>query len=245
MLVPGVTVEARVPTYPEEVFKGRVSAILPEVNAATRTLRARIEVANPAGKLKPGMYATLALSGRGREALLVPAEAVIRTGARSVVILAAGEGNFRAVDVEVGAESGGDAEIRKGLKAGDRVVVSGQFLIDSEASLRTTLARLEGAGAAAPPAAGADAATPAAAGIHRGTATVTDVDLAQGRIELDHGPIPSMKWPSMTMAFGVDHAGELANIRKGDRVEFEFRGKPNRDGDYIVTRITPVKRPPR
>jgi Cu(I)/Ag(I) efflux system membrane fusion protein len=76
-----------------------------------------------------------------------------------------------------------------------------------------------------------------------GTATVTDVDLAQGRIELDHGPIPSMKWPSMTMAFGVDHAGELASIRKGDRVEFEFRGKPNRDGDYIVTRITPMKRP--
>jgi Cu(I)/Ag(I) efflux system membrane fusion protein len=154
------------------------------------------------------------------------------------------------------------------------VVVSGQFLIDSEASLRTTLARLEGAGAAAPPATGAgagkpprasaDAAAPtargadalpptsagadpaaSAAGIHRGTATVTDVDLAQGRIELDHGPIPSMKWPSMTMAFGVNHAGELANIRKGDRVEFEFRGKPNRDGDYIVTRITPMKRPPR
>jgi Cu(I)/Ag(I) efflux system membrane fusion protein len=89
-LVPGATVDARVPTYPEEVFKGRVSAILPEVNAATRTLRARIEVANPAGKLKPGMYATLALGGRGREALLVPTEAVIRTGERSVVILAAG-----------------------------------------------------------------------------------------------------------------------------------------------------------
>jgi Cu(I)/Ag(I) efflux system membrane fusion protein len=261
-LVPGAVVDARVPTYPEEVFKGRVSAILPEVNAATRTLRARVEVANPAGKLKPGMYATLALGGRGRAALLVPSEAVIRTGERSVVILAAGEGNFRAVDVEVGAESGGDAEIRKGLKAGDRVVVSGQFLIDSEASLRTTLARLEGAGAAAPPAGGAGAARPSgagadagkpraagadapAAGIHRGTATVTGVDLAQRRIELDHGPIPSMKWPSMTMAFGVDAAGELAHVRKGDRVEFEFRGKPTADGDYIVTRITPVKRPPR
>jgi len=78
--------------------------------------------------------------------VLVPAEAVIRTGERSVVILAEGEGRFRAVDVEVGAESATEAEIRKGLKAGDRVVVSGQFLIDSEASLRSTLGRFPGAG---------------------------------------------------------------------------------------------------
>ena len=158
MLVPGAQVEARVPAYPEETFQGRVGAILPEVNAATRTVRARVEVANPAGKLKPGMYATLALGGRGRESLLVPSEAVIKTGERSVVIVAESGGKFRAVDVEVGMESGADAEIRKGLKAGDKVVVSGQFLIDSEASLRSTLQRLEGAGdpaAGSTPAAGA------------------------------------------------------------------------------------------
>jgi Cu(I)/Ag(I) efflux system membrane fusion protein len=178
------------------------------------------------------MYATLALAPRGREGLLVPSEAVIRTGERSVVILAESGGTFRAIDVEVGMESGADAEIRKGLKAGDRVVVSGQFLIDSEASLRTTLTRLERT----------DAAAPAAASLHRGTATVTHVDPARGHVELDHGPIPSMKWPSMQMGFVVAEVGSLANLKRGDRVEFEFRGEPNKDGDYVVTRIVPMKR---
>jgi Cu(I)/Ag(I) efflux system membrane fusion protein len=233
MLVPGAAVEARVPAYPADVFGGRLSAILPEVNAATRTVRARVEVANPAGKLKPGMYATLTFSARGREGLLVPSEAVIGTGKRSVVIVAAGDGKFRAVDVEVGMEAGDSTEIRKGLKAGDRVVVSGQFLIDSEASLRTTIARLEGA--AEPQAA------PTGAGLHRGTGKVTDLDLTTGRVELDHGPIPSLKWPSMKMGFAVEHVGELAKVKKGDKVEFELRGEPNKDGDYVVTRIAPAK----
>ncbi len=233
MLVPGAAVEARVPAYPADAFAGRLSAILPEVNAATRTVRARVEVANPAGKLKPGMYATLTLSPRAREGLLVPSEAVIRTGERSVVILADGSGKFRAVDVEVGMESGGDAEIRTGLKAGDRVVVSGQFLIDSEANLRTTLTRLEGAGEAQ--------AAPPQDGRHRGSGRVTDLDLTKGRVELDHGPIPSMKWPSMKMGFAVEHVGEIAKLKKGDKVEFELLGRPNKDGDYVVTRIVPAK----
>jgi Cu(I)/Ag(I) efflux system membrane fusion protein len=243
MLVPGVTVEAHVPTYPEEVFKGRVSAILPEVNAATRTLRARIEVANPAGKLKPGMYATLALGGRGRAALLVPSEAVIRTGERSVVILAAGEGNFRAVDVEVGAESGGDAEIRKGLKAGDRVVVSGQFLIDSEASLRTTLGRLEGAGAGNTAVAGSTA-------VAGNTATAgnaaTPVHQAEGVLVsgndkfllIKHGPIPSAQMGGMTMEFAAPKSGLPAGVKAGDRIRFEFTMK---DGEFQTTKVEPLR----
>jgi Cu(I)/Ag(I) efflux system membrane fusion protein len=194
-------------------------------------VRARVELANPAGKLKPGMYANLAFVARGREGLLVPSEAVIRTGERAVVIVTAGEGRFRAVDVEVGMESGDTAEIRRGLKAGDRVVVSGQFLIDSEASLRTTLARLESTADpwTAPPA------------LHRGIGRITDLDLTRGRVELDHEPIPSMKWPSMRMGFAVEHVGEIARLKKGDRVEFEMRGEPNKDGDYVVTRIAPAK----
>ena len=233
MLVPGERVEARVPAYPADVFTGRVSAILPEVDPTTRTVRARVEVANPAGKLKPGMYATLTLSPRAKEGLLVPTEAVIRTGQRSVVILADGTGKFRAVDVEVGMESGDDAEIRKGLKAGDKVVVSGQFLIDSEASLRTTLGRLEGAGE--PPAA------PAVDALHRGRGKVNAVDAARGFVELDHDPIPSMQWPSMTMGFVVEDKAQLAGIKSGDAVEFELRPKPNQDGDFVITRIAPAK----
>ena len=131
LLIPGGAVEARVPAYAAETFTGKVGAILPEINPATRTLRARIEVANRAGKLKPGMYATLRFAGRAHPALVVPSEALIHTGERTVVILAEVDGRFRAAEVETGIESAGYAEVHKGVRAGDRVVVSGQFLIDS------------------------------------------------------------------------------------------------------------------
>lgn len=144
---PGRHIEATIPAYPGEKFGGTVSAILPEVNPATRTVKARIEIANPEGKLKPGMYATVDFAPQERrQAVLVPSEAVIRTGKRSVVVVAEpskdGTQRFRTADVELGAEAGGKTEVLGGLAAGTNVVVSGQFLIDSEASLKATESRL-------------------------------------------------------------------------------------------------------
>ncbi|TAK90241.1 MAG: efflux RND transporter periplasmic adaptor subunit [Burkholderiaceae bacterium] len=141
---PGTQVEAHAPALPGTVLKGRVSAILPEVSAATRTLKARVELNNPRAQLLPGMFATVNFtpSKVGKEVLLVPSEAVIQTGTRSVVMVAQGDGKFVAVEVEPGIDSHGQTEIRTGLKAGQKVVVSGQFLIDSEASLRGTATRL-------------------------------------------------------------------------------------------------------
>jgi membrane fusion protein, copper/silver efflux system len=88
------------------------------------------------------MFARLDFRGHQKQALMVPTEAVVYTGKRNVVIVADGEGKFRPVDVEMGRDSGEMSEIRKGLEAGQRVVVSGQFLIDSEASLKTTVERM-------------------------------------------------------------------------------------------------------
>ena len=140
---PGDAVEARSPALPGRVFNGKVAAILPEVDAATRTLKARIALANPDGQLVPGMFATLTFaSTRGDDVLLVPSEAIIQTGARSVVMLAEEGGRFMPVDVEPGSENNGQTEIRKGLALGQKVVVSGQFLIDSEASLKGTATRI-------------------------------------------------------------------------------------------------------
>jgi Cu(I)/Ag(I) efflux system membrane fusion protein len=140
---PGTPVEARAPALPGTVFKGKVSAILPEVNPATRTIKARVELANPGGRLVPGMFASVNFAPAARaEMLLVPSEAVIRTGKRNVVIVAQGEGKFASVDVEIGLDNNGQTEIRKGLEAGQKVVVSGQFLVDSEASLRGTATRM-------------------------------------------------------------------------------------------------------
>ncbi len=139
----GQAVEVRIPALPGAVFKGKVGAILPEVNPATRSFKARIELANPAGQLWPGMLAMLNFQLAARhEVLLVPSEAVIQTGVRSVVMLARGEGEFTPVEVETGSEANGQTEIRKGLEAGQQVVVSGQFLIDSEASLKGSGARM-------------------------------------------------------------------------------------------------------
>ena len=156
---PDNRVEARTPALPGVVFKGKVSALLPEVNPATRTIKARIELANPGRQLKPGMFVTVNFSQRRPvKMLLVPTEAVIQTGKRSVVIIEQGAGQFVPVDVEVGIEANGQSEIRKGLEAGQKVVVSGQFLIDSEASLKATTQRMEGAPKAAGGPANSDAA---------------------------------------------------------------------------------------
>ena len=225
-VTPGAPVEARVQAYPGRAFKGRVGAILPEVSAATRTVRTRIEVPNPDANLKPGMYATIAFQqGKKAASVLVPSEAVIRTGTRDVVIVALGEGKFRAAPVEVGFESGGQSEIRRGLQAGDRVVLSGQFLIDSEASLSATVARLEGTQQAT------------SQEVHKGRGTVFELDAAKGRVELDHEPIPSMQWPKMKMGFLVEDKSQLGALKKGDVVEFELRAKPDQDGNYLISKI--------
>ena len=229
-LRPGSAVEARVAAYPEMAFEGRVGAILPELTTATRTLRARIELKNPESRLKPGMFATLVFRGaRGKDSVLVPSEAVIRTGSRDLVILALGEGKFRSVPVEVGVEAGGQSEIRKGVQGGDSVVLSGQFLIDSEASLGATLSRLEGAEQ--------PAAAQAGGGAHQGRGRVTDIDAQAGRVELEHEPIPAMQWPAMSIGFVVEDKAQLSTLKKGDVVEFEVRPKPDKDGNYLVPKI--------
>ncbi len=139
----GAKVQARSTAAPGAVFEGKLQAVLPEVNATTRTLKARVELANPSGLLVPGLFVQMQfIDPRIDKALLIPTEAVIQTGKRSVVMLAEDNGRFVPVDVETGIESGGQTEIKRGLKPGQRVVVSSQFLIDSEASLKGVEARL-------------------------------------------------------------------------------------------------------
>jgi len=233
---PGASVAARTAAFPEKIFKGRVAALLPDVNATTRTVRARIVLANPGGELKPGMFATIAFSSADKPALMVPAEAVIHTGTRAVAIIAEGNGKFRPVDIETGRDSGGMTEVRKGLRSGQQVVASGQFLIDSEASLKSTLSRLESAvdieksGAKNDPPGGG----------HVGSAKINAVDTAAGKINLNHDPIPSLQWPEMTMGFRVEDKTLLQNLKPGDQVTFEMRGEPGKDGDYVITRIQPA-----
>lgn len=221
---PGSAVDVRTAAFPGTTFKGRVSAILPEVNMATRTLKARIEVANPGAKLVPGMFATVDLSPAAhREVLAVPSEAVIQTGKRSVVMLAQGEGKFAPVEVETGIDANGQTEIRKGLEPGQKVVVSGQFLIDSEANLKATATRMT------------DTAVAAAPQTHRAVGVVEQV--ARDEITISHEAIASLKWPAMTMSFAL--ATEVpAKLAAGDKVAFELREK--KDGTFEVAKLEPL-----
>lgn len=140
------SVSATLAAFPGEIFAGRVTAILPSTQAESRTLTVRIELANRGGRLRPGMFASVALAGDGKPALLVPSEAVIRTGTRTLVMLALADGRYRPAEVRTGREGGGKTEIIAGLTAGEKVVASGQFLLDSEASLAGVAARPIGGG---------------------------------------------------------------------------------------------------
>ena len=131
----GQPATANLTAFPGEAFTGRVVAILPTAAADSRTLTVRIELANRGGRLRPGMFAVVALGGDAKPTLLVPSEAVIRTGTRSIVMLEKGDGRYHPAEVVAGREGGGKTEILQGLAPGEKVVASGQFLLDSEASL--------------------------------------------------------------------------------------------------------------
>ena len=138
----GETVAATLAAFPGQTFNGRVTAILPQAQADSRTLTARVELPNPGGRLRPGMFATVRFGGAPQEAaLLVPSEAVIRPGKRTLVMLARPGGRYQPAEVRVGREAGGRTEVLAGLSEGEKVVASGQFLLDSEASLSGVQAR--------------------------------------------------------------------------------------------------------
>lgn len=141
----GQFASATLTAFPGETFGGRIIAILPAAQTDSRTITVRIELANRGGRLRPGMFAQLALGGTGSTALLVPSEAVIRTGTRTIVMLAIGNGRYQPAEVRTGREGDGQTEILEGLAVGEKVVASGQFLLDSEASLTGIPARKLGA----------------------------------------------------------------------------------------------------
>ena len=216
---PGQPVQARFAALPGEVIHGKVTAVLPEANRETRTLRARIELPNPGQRLRAGMFAQVSLGGAQRELLVVPAEAVIRTGRRALVYVAEEAGRYQPVVVEIGEQVDEWIVIRSGLTAGQQVVASGQFLIDSEASLQGVVARAGGA-ATAP---------------YRTTGVVTQIEA--GRITLDHAPVPALKWPAMSMPFTLADPALARGLKPGQSVDFSF---DKQGEDYRITAIGPL-----
>ena len=208
----GRSVDVTLAAFPGERMTGRLIAMLPAVAEDSRTLTARIEMANRGGRLRPGMYGQIVFGGGTEATLLVPSEAVIRTGQRTLVMLALEGGRYQPAEVRVGREAGGQTQILAGLNEGERVVASGQFLLDSEASLSGVEARsLDQAGGGSRPA--------AVAAVHRASGRVQA--LGNGTITLAHGPVPALQWPAMTMTFKVPQT-VAPNVSVGDQVVFTF-----------------------
>ena len=218
-----VTLEA----FPDRRFDAKVAYVYPTLNVDTRSTRIRLELDNRDGLLRPGMFAHVDLaSGSATPRVTVPASAVIDDGTRQVVLIALDEGRFKPQPVRLGERGTDHVEVLEGVKAGDRVVTSANFLIDSESQLKAALSNLTdatpAAGSAAPPTYEADG-------------TFDAYDAASGMVTLTHGDVPALQWPAMTMDFGVTSSGLVADLAPGTPIRFEFEQRE--PGEFVVTRV--------
>lgn len=203
----GSQVTATTSSWPGTTFQGTVSELLPDLEATTRTLKARVVLNNPQHQLKPGMYLNveLAEAQQGREVLTIPEEALIATGTSNRVLIADGEGHFRPVEVTAGRTQDGLVEVTSGLEEGQKVVTSGQFLIDSEASLRSALPQMAGQNE--------EIQSYSAQGIIKA--------VSDEAVTIAHQPVPALKWPAMIMDFAI--TPQLREqVRSGESVMFHF-----------------------
>jgi len=221
----GAPAEVRLSYRPGRTWEGKVEFVYPSLDAATRTLRARLSFPNPDEALKPNMFADVTLYGGAHSGVLMaPREALIRTGVQDRVILALGEGRFKPREVKAGMESGDWVEILEGVREGEKVVTSGQFLIDSEASLKASILRLSDA----------SSHLKAGEGQVMGTGVIKALMPEKGKLTMAHDPIEAIGWPSMTMDFQVKSGVSLEGLSLQDPVIFQL--EKGEDG-YVVSAI--------
>jgi Cu(I)/Ag(I) efflux system membrane fusion protein len=204
--------------YPQREFGGRVVFIYPMLDPNTRTARVRVELANPGGLLKPAMYGNVDLASGQGKALAIPDSAVLDSGARQVVLVRRGEGQFEPRNVKLGRRADGYVQVLEGVSAGEEVVVRANFLIDAESNLKAAL----------------DSFGKTGAQTHRAEGTVEEIDLSAGTVKIDHGPVPTLNWPAMAMDFKAKESSLLKDLKPGQRIEFHFSEQA---GEYIVERL--------
>lgn len=230
----GQTATMRLPYASGEVWQGVVDYVYPMIDPKSRALQVRLRFDNPDEQLKPNMYVSVEIAAEPREnALAVPREALIRTGRSERVVAALSGGRFLPVEVQTGIESGSYVEVTSGLQEGDRVVTSGQFLIDSESSLTASFQRMTDPGSA-------DQTDQTVTGQAAVTATGTVNTLAP--LNITHGPIPALGWPEMTMDFTLLDGASTEGLAAGDEVSFELA--KDADGMYAIKRIEAAKPAP-
>jgi len=222
----GQRAEVRLEAWPGQRFEGRVTYVYPTLRADTRSAQVRIELPNPGGRLKPAMYAQVEIAAGDGAVLAVPRSAVIDSGTRRIVLVDRGEGRFEPREVKLGAKGDEYVAVLDGVREGESVVVAANFLIDAESNLKAAL------GAMTAPESQAAGKVQVA---HSARGTLEDVDAKTGMLLIKHEPVPSLKWPAMTMEFVAANEAIAKAVKPGAAIAFEFvERKP---GEWVVTKI--------
>jgi Cu(I)/Ag(I) efflux system membrane fusion protein len=247
----GGRAQVSVDAYPERQFDGKVDFVYPTLDSATRTVRVRVEIANPQGLLKPAMFAKVGLpEGGSNEVLTVPSSAVIDSGIRQVVLVQVAPGRFEPREVRLGSRGGDYVEVLDGVAEGEKVVTAANFLIDAESNLRAALGGMGGQ----PTTVGRDSSRlpqqaqdkpvglkpdlPAKAVGHQAQGTLEAIN-ADGTVSITHGPIASLGWPGMTMDFELANESLAKGIAPGSAITLELveRG----EGEWVITKMQAAK----
>lgn len=221
----GLQVTMKVDYLPSKSWQGVVDYVYPTLNSKTRTLRVRLKFNNPQALLKPNMFAQVAIvTPQTTDTLLVPKEAVIRTGKQNRVVQALGQGQFKSVAVSIGRVGKNTIEILSGLNEGDEIVTSAQFLIDSESSKSADFQRM--------------------AEMSENTVTiqgqVNDVMMTTRVVNISHQPVQAWGWPEMTMDFSAANTLDLTPLQKGQTISFEVTKTADA---YQITAINNISEP--
>lgn len=227
----GQMAEVSLSYVPGKTWDGNVEYIYPSLDPKTRTLKVRLRFDNPGERLKPNMYANVRIFGGAKEdTIVIPLEGLIRTGRDERVIIDLGEGKFEARDVKAGIESGNYVEILDGVNDGDKIVTSGQFLIDSEASMRASLTRMTDP-------ADDDMSDMQDTGESikvSGSGVVKMVMSEDRKLNLQHEAIEDFGWPAMTMDFSVAEGVDISDLSVDDNVMFQLEQLNDR---YLITSV--------
>ncbi|MBU2713360.1 efflux RND transporter periplasmic adaptor subunit [Zooshikella harenae] len=255
LVKPGMPVTMTLDYLPGKTWQGKVDYIYPTLDAKTRTVKVRLRFANPNQMLKPNMFAQVVIHANSAEQqLLVPREAVIRTGRQDRVVLALGEGQFKSIEITVGKVNDQYAEIIKGLKKGDTIVTSAQFLLDSESSKNSDFQRMTSPDQTALNTAQSDSSQNQSSQTHDShaqhnmqtkaekkpssawvEAEVHNIMPNTRKVNVTHQAIPEWQWPAMTMDFMLADSINIAQLSPGMKVHIEVQKAAN--NRYQITQV--------
>ena len=221
----GVPVTMTLAYLAGQEWQGKVDYVYPTLNAKTRTIKVRLRFDNKDERLKPNMFAQVLIHAQSEQkTLLIPKEAVIRSGSSERVVLALGEGRYKSINVKVGRYDHESAEILAGLVEGEKVVSSAQFLLDSESSKSSDFKRMNNEMN--------DEVAPSSVWVE---ATINSLMYGHRMLNVSHQAIDEWDWPEMTMDFTVAESVDIKQLKKNMTLHIEI--EKNNDSNYAVINV--------